>query len=411
MPNEKPPRLVFINRFYRPDHSATSQLLSDLAEFLATQGAEVIVLTSRQIYSDSRAMLPAREELAGVSVRRLPSLGFGRQRLIGRALDDLSFLLGVMTWLLVRARRGNVAIAKTDPPFLPAVVAIAARLKGLRAVNWLQDLFPEVAFAVRIGVPRRLESLLLRVRDSSLRRAAVNVAIGELMADRLRRICNARAVRVVHNWAPFGAIRPVEHSANELRKQWGLEGRFVIGYSGNFGRVHEFETLLGAAASLREDSDVCFLMIGGGPQREAMMRAAAKLGLRNMLFKPYQPLEQLAASLSAADVHVVTLRPELEGLVVPSKFYGVLAAGRPAIFVGDPRGEVARLILSHRCGTNVALGDAEALAAVIRQLRATPQQLADMAASALRASTHELGRAQSLAQWQEILSGVQGQRL
>jgi len=138
--------------------------------------------------------------------------------------------------------------------------------------------------------------------------------------------------------------------ANALRREWGLDGRFVVGYSGNLGRAHEFATFFGAAERLCGRQDVVFLFIAAGAQREQVDEEVGRRGLGNVLFKPYQPWERLHESLSAADVHLVSLNAALEGLIVPSKFYGIAAAGRPTLFVGNTDGEIARLLREGDCG-------------------------------------------------------------
>ena len=283
-------------------------------------------------------------------------------------------------------------------------VAMVARLRGAKVVNWLQDLFPEVAFAARMRVASPVRRLLLTTRNAALRMAAANVAIGELMAQRVAASAGPGKVVVIHNWAPFGTVRPVPHAQNALRRLWDLDGRFVVGYSGNLGLVHEFETVLRAAQLLRDRGDIAFLVIGGGAQRESVERAARELGLDNMQFHPHQPLERLAESLSAADAHIVTLRPELEGLVVPSKFFGAIAAGRPVLFIGSPDGEIARLTRDNRCGINFSPGDAARLAAAIADLSDHPDNLRELAAGALEAARTRFGRDRSLQDWKVLLA-------
>lgn len=399
-------QLIFVNRYYRPDHSATSQLLTDVAEHLAAAGADVVVFTSRQLYEDAHADLPKRETLGNVTVCRLWSLRFGRAGILGRALDYASFLIAVLFALLKRARRGDVVVAKTDPPFLGLVASLAGTLRGVKVVNWLQDLFPEVAFAAGVRVPRFLWGPLVRARDRSLRAAVANVAIGRIMAERIERSIGLRNVRVIHNWAPFAHLRPIAREHNALRKDWNLGDRFTVGYSGNLGRAHEFETIVRAAEALQEDPEITFLIIGGGAQREALARAVKERNLGNVVLKPYQPAERLAESLSAADAHIVNLRPELEGLIVPSKFYGILAAGRPTIFIGDPGGEIAALIESYQCGISVHQGDHAALAAAIRELRDSPPRLAEMSENAQNAARRSLGRLRSLDAWRSLLDEI-----
>lgn len=309
-------------------------MATDLAVHLASRGFEVEVLCSRQRYDDSHAQLPAHDSFRGITITRLYTTRFGRSFLPGRALDYLTFYASA--YRAIRKRRDAVIVAMTDPPLLSVVAALAAP----RIVNWVQDLFPEVAEALGLRPLRILRPL----RDWSLRRARANVVLGERMAARVPKSV------IIHNWAD-AALAPVERN--------GAMKRLHVGYSGNLGRAHEVETMLEA---IRRLPDVSFVFIGGGAQLERV-RAAA---LPNVQFRPYAPRERLAESLSSVDVHLVSLQPSLEGLIVPSKFYGVLAVGRPVIFIGAHDGEVARLIEESRSGFVVEPGDAEGLARAIR---------------------------------------------
>jgi len=364
-------KVIFANRYFHPDLSATSQMLSDLAPRVASAGIEVHVVCSRQLYEDPAARLAPYELVNGVIVHRVWTARFGRGRLLGRALDYLSFYVSAGTRLFRLARRGDVLVSKTDPPLLSIVAAIVAAARGAILVNWLQDLFPEVAARLYVrALPRWLERLLQVLRDRSLNSARVNVVLGAHMRDYLvsRGVAQAR-LRIIENWSDGAALRPKVASETQLRHELALQDRFVVGYSGNLGRAHEFETIVEAACALREVSGFVFLMIGGGAQMSALQARVAERGLTNFRFTPYQPRASLGDSLAAADVHLVSLRPELEGLIVPSKLYGILAAGRPAIFIGDPQGEVARILANGRCGISVACGDGVGLARELRTLR------------------------------------------
>ena len=363
-------RIIFVNRYFHPDHSATSQMLSDLVFYLAGTGHKVAVVTSRQRYDDPAADLPERETVRGVGVYRVRTPRFGRSRLAGRLLDYLGFYVAASVRLWRLAGRGDILVAKTDPPLISIPAAWIARRRGARLVNWLQDLFPEVATALGVrGLGGGLGWALQHARNWSLRRAAMNIAIGDLMRERLlaQRVPPDQ-VTVIPNWADGRAITPVRHEDNPLRAQWGLEGKFVVGYSGNLGRAHEFETILDTAERLRDDPRIVFLVIGGGAQADGVRSAAVARGLKNVAFQPYQPREMLRYSLGAADAHLVVLRPELEGLIVPSKTYGCLAAGRPILFVGDQQGEIGRLINDSGAGRACNIEDAAGLADIIREI-------------------------------------------
>jgi colanic acid biosynthesis glycosyl transferase WcaI len=364
-------RVVFVNRFYAPDISASSQLLTDLAEALASSGVRVCVVCSRQLYELPRAGLNPRETLRGVSISRVGGTSFGRDRLLGRALDYATFYLAVF-WLLVRAlRHTDVLVTKTDPPLLSVIGAWVCRFSGATAVNWLQDVFPEVAS--RLGLlplPSALERLVCRTRDHSLLRAKVNVVLGTRMQQYLvERGIPAEQIVVSENWADEGSIYPLLAADSVLRRRLGLLDRFVVAYSGNLGRAHDVNTLLEAATLMKHDEEIVFLMIGGGSNMRWLQTQARERGLRNLQFLPYQSRETLADSLAAGDVHLVSMLPTLEGLLVPSKLYGILAAGRPVVFIGDPEGELAQLVRESRIGLSVPCGDARSLRDALHALR------------------------------------------
>jgi colanic acid biosynthesis glycosyl transferase WcaI len=334
-------RVVLVNRYFHPDHSATSQIASDLAFHLASRGWEVEVVTSRQRYDDPDARLPKQESFRGVTITRIATTRFGRSFLPGRAVDYLTFYLNAFR--AIRKRRNSVIVAMTDPPLLSVIAAMASK----HVVNWVQDLFPEVAESLGL----RALKVLRPIRNWSLRKAKANVVLGELMA---RRVPKAT---IIHNWAmECGGLPP-------LSAQSGGEPPHskIVGYSGNLGRAHEVDTMLAAMRMLPE---VRFVFIGGGAQLARVKREAPP----NVEFRPYAPRERLAESLSSVDAHLVSLQPSLEGLIVPSKFYGVLAVGRPVIFIGAKDGEVARIIEASRCGVVVEPGDAEGLANAIRSV-------------------------------------------
>jgi len=338
---------------------------------LAEIGHDVHVVTSGLLYEGPGASLPSAEVTNKVKIHRVWTSRFGRGNLAGRSVDYATFYVSAGWRLFCVARRGDIIVAKTDPPLISIVAAAAARLRGARLVNWIQDVFPEVAIALGVrGLDGCLGRVLQRMRDASLRQAAMNVALGERMAGYLiERGVPRHRVKVVHNWVDEETIVPVPPEQNRLRRTWGLAGKFVVGYSGNMGRAHEFETILGAAERLKSEAGLVFLFIGGGNQRAYVEKEASKRNLGRVLFRPYQARENLPESLGTADVHLISLRPEAEGFIMPSKFYGIAAAGRPVIFVGDPDGDIGKIVRMGDCGAVVRPQASEELANLLRDLR------------------------------------------
>ena len=400
-------RIIFVNRFFYPDISATSQILSDLAFQLAAGGEQIHIVTSRLRYDDSTAVLAAHEIVNGVAIHRVWTSRFGRGNLFGRLADYLTFYVSAPLKILALASRGGVVVAKTDPPIISVPIMVVARLRGAKLVNWLQDLFPEVAGALgmKLGGGAGM-GMLTWLRDRSLRAAAANVVLGSRMAAIVTAHAPQSRVRVVANWSPAADIAPLPRSANPLAAQWQMTDRFIIGYSGNLGRAHELGILLDAAERLRHRLDIVFLIIGGGNQKESLQQDAIRRGLVNVLFKPYQPKDQLKFSLTLPDVHLVSLKPSLEGLIVPSKFYSSIAAGRAVLFIGDADGEIARVVARGGCGVTVGPDDARGLANAIELLRDEPGACSSMGVSARAMFDAEFSQEIAIGKWRAVLAEV-----
>lgn len=398
-------KLIFVNRYFHPDISATSQMLSGLAFHLAGKGAKVHVIASRQRYDDPAAALASTETVRGVHVHRVRTSRFGRGNLLGRVLDYASFYLSASLKLASLAARGDIVIAKTDPPLISVPAMLVARLRGARLVNWLQDLFPEVAerAGMRLG---GIAGLARAARNLSLRRPAANVVLGERMRNEVEAVPGSGPVRVVHNWADGTQIAPMAAHSSPLRESWGLKDKFVVAYSGNMGRAHEFATLLGAAQMLRDHARIAFLFVGGGHHRQTLEDDFSARNLSNVAFHPYQPQDKLGASLGAGDVHLITLVPAMEGVIVPSKVYGILAAGRPSLNVGDPRGEVAAILASAKAGFTVPPGDSALLAQRILELSTSPALCAELGANARAAFDERYSERIAFERWRQVLLEV-----
>ncbi len=400
-------RTIFVNRYFFPDYSATSRLLSDLAFDLASRQQEVQVIAGGQLYADPDASLASQETVQGVHVYRLRASRFGRARLLGRLLDYLTFYAGATWRLLCTIQPGDVVVAKTDPPLLSVCAALAVVIKRGVLVNWNQDLFPDVALALKIPGVRAAAPVLKSLRNAALRKARANVVLGSLMEKRLRdEGIPPDRIALIENWADGEAIRPVCQEHNPLRREWLLENKFVVGYSGNMGQAHEFKTMIDAAELLKAAEELAFIFIGDGMARPWLEAEVKRRGLTNVQFRPYQPAEHLCWSLSVPDVHCVSLQPQLEGLIVPSKFYGVVAAGRPVIFVGDPDGEIPRILQRERCGWSFRVGDVEPLARRILTLAHRRQDAVEAGQRARLSFDRHYSRARALHHWRALLHSV-----
>ncbi len=397
--------LIFLNRYYAPDHSATAVLLTDLTAALAQSGSEINVITSRQRINRAGAQLPEREVISGVAVHRVASTRFGRDRLIGRTFDYLSFHLAAAFALWRLCRKGDVVIAKTDPPLISVTAAVVASARGAVLVNWLQDLFPEVAVALGVRLARGPVGMIAAaLRNQSLRWARSNVVLGRRMAQRLNELGIApERVATIPNWADGQAIAPLPQRDNSLRTRLGLQDHFVVGYAGNMGRAHDFETLLSAARSLLDTPSLCFLLVGDGAAKERMQAFVQAHGLGNVHFLEVQPQAELNKTLNAVDLHVISLKPELEGLIVPSKVYNIMAAGKPFINLGAQDGEIAMLVEQATCGETVAVGDADGLVRAITALQRDHERAARLGRNGRGYFCRHFSRERAISAWSDLL--------
>ncbi len=402
-------KIIFINRYFYPDHSATSQLLSDLAFVLARQGQNVEVISSAQLYDDAKANLSRRDDINGVTVRRVRTTSYGRGNLVGRAMDYLTFYVSSTILMLRTVNADDLLVAETDPPLISLFAMMVAKVRRAKLFNWVQDIFPEVATA--LGV-RGLQPVVVRgivwFRDLSWRAASCNVVLGRRMEEYLKQHgVKDRQIQVIHNWSSGSSVWPVKSEDNELRAEWGLADKFVVGYSGNLGRAHDYETMIDAATLMENNDNVRFLYIGGGAHRESVEREVEKRGLRNVLFKPYQSRDRLAESLSVADLHVISLLPDLEGYIVPSKFYGILAVGRPTLYVGDPEGEIPLILDKWLCGTTVKIGDSESFAEYVTMLVADQNKCEKAGQRARELFTKYFDKKLAISKWVGVIESQQ----
>lgn len=404
-------RILFVNQYYWPDVASTGQHLTDLAEHLAARGHDVRVLCSRGAYDSGRGAAPARETRGGVEIRRLRATGFGKRRsLLHRALDYASFH-ALVALEVARSRWADVVVTLTTPPLLGLHGRLAQLVAGARHVHFVMDLHPDAEFELGLLSRTSLAGRLLdRACGHALRTADVNVVLGPYQGARVEAKGTApERIREIPVWSRADEVVPVPHATNLLRAEWGWADRFVVMYSGNAGLVHRFEEILAAAARLeREAPDVLFAFVGGGPRRPEIEAAARERGLANVWFGDYVPRSELSRSLSAADVHFMSLRPEQTGIAVPGKLQGILASARPVLFVGAERCESADTIRAARAGFTFTPGEGDALADAILALRADPERRALMGERGRAAFLETFEQRRCCEAWRGLLEEIAG---
>ncbi len=346
--------------------------------------------------------LVSREMRGRVTIIRNWATTFAKTRLSAR-LINLATYFACAALSTFGVERPDVIVAETDPPLLGALGAILKRRWRCRLVYNVRDLYPDIAI-VNGGVRSRvLLELLARANRIGFERADLIITLGQDMAERIVRQGVPRSkVAVAPDWADCARIFPL--ASSPLRQSLGE--RFVVMYSGNLGLSQQLETVLAAANRLRGDPRILFVLVGEGARKEWLIGQANAMGLANVAFLPYQPREKLAESLSAADLHLVALAPGAAGCGVPSKIYGILAAGRPFVAVMEDEAEAARIARDHSVGLVVAPGDAEGLAATIAGAAGNLQELRAMGARARRLAEQKYDRAVATRKFDALLASL-----
>jgi colanic acid biosynthesis glycosyl transferase WcaI len=362
--------LLLVNQHYYPDVASTGQHLTDLAEHLARGGVDVTVLTSRGHYVAGQVDAPRRESRNGVHVRRVRTTGFGRTSRLGRIVDYATFYVRAL-WIVWTEPGLTGVVFLTTPPLLSVIGALGRAMRGRRYGIWSMDLHPDAEIAAGMVRAESVVGRCLRWLDERAYRGADFVVdLGPYMKARV--IAKGVPVERTATVPVWGHAEPTHGTsgAEALKASLGLEGRFVVMYSGNAGLVHDFDDILGAMLAMRDDPRVFFLFVGDGPRRREIEAFAAEHALTHFAYRPYFPREQVGDALAVADVHLISLRRPFVGISVPGKLYGIMAAGRPALFAGPEQCETADTIREADCGVVVdpAGGDGAAriVAAIMR---------------------------------------------
>ncbi|MEJ1933354.1 glycosyltransferase family 4 protein [Nostoc sp. NIES-2111] len=399
--------IYIVNRFGFPDVSATAQLASDLAKGFIEKGLDCTI-----VCGPSSGVSGTESSCDGVSMRTIHMLGLASRSgsIVRRMWDALLFSGSLLAFCLVVAQKRDVIIVMTDPPFNMFPVLVCRWVRRYFVINWLQDIYPEVAVELGAITRSRLSRVLTFFRDFSLKRADCNVVIGDLMRDYVQsRGVDPLKIALVPNWVPGDAVEAFRNVDNGLRAALGLTDRFVVGYSGNLGMAHDFETMLNAAEKLGTNSNIRFVVFGGGVNYRRMKAGVAAKSLEKMfIFQPHQPLSKLSESLGSIDVHWLSLLPAVEGYIVPSKIYGILASGRPVVFIGSPDGEVARLVCTNGLGACIRVGDYESLVRFLEWILSEPEQLDSCGRRGRELYISTYSRVSAISRFTDIVAKVAG---
>jgi colanic acid biosynthesis glycosyl transferase WcaI len=399
--------VVLLNQPFYPDVVATAQMGKDLADELVRRGHTVTAVASRSIYGQTGAALPKRETIDGIEVRRLGVSIFGKKGIAAR-VADFALFHALATVRVVTLKKPDVVVSYTTPPFIAVVGLIARLVRSSRAVYWVMDLYPDVPVACGVMKERSLLTRMFeRLSRMLLRRSDVSVVLGRCMQERvLSKGIPAEKVKLIPVWADLSGISGVERDRSPYREKWGLGDAFTVMYSGNFGIGHDATTICDAMLRLKDRDDIKWVFVGSGKRKKEVLAFIERHGLRNAQWREYVPREELGLSLAAADVHLISIKEGVEGLVVPSKLLGILAAGRASIYVGSPSAETARVLNESGAGVCVREGEGEKLAAAVLRYKDDPKLLAETGARARREIAGKYDMQTATKMWADLLEDV-----
>ena len=372
--------LLVISQVYVPDPASVGQHMADATAELASRGWRVVVYTANRGYDDPSVRYPAREILNGVEVQRLGLSSFGKKTILIRLLGQLSFLAQCTIRGLLTRRLAGLFFT-TSPPMAAIAALIISWCRRVPAKYWVMDLNPDQA--VLTGKVKA-QALSVRAFDwlnrRILGRAADVVTLDRFMAGRLmdKRHIEGK-LAVMPPWPHDDHLEVVEHKDNPFRSEHHLDGKFVIMYSGNHSPSHPLTTIVEAALRLKGRDELSFMFIGGGMAKQEVEKAIAEHHPDHILSLPYQPLDRIKYSLSAADVHLVVMGDHVVGCVHPCKVYGAMALCRPILLLGPSPCHVSDLIDEHHIGWHIPHGDVEGAVATIQRILETDRRkLAEM---------------------------------
>jgi glycosyltransferase involved in cell wall biosynthesis len=389
-------KVLFLNQSFYPDVVSSAQHLADAALALVERGHAVTVLAGRRAQDDPETLFEPQQWWRGVRIIRLRSTGFGKENRWGRTVDSLTLL--VLTLLRgTTLSKPDLVVALTSPPFIGLVGLCLARWYGARLVHWTMDLNPDEAIAAGwLSKDSLIAGALEQIARRTLCGAEHVIVLDRFMRGRvLAKGVRPERVAILPPWAhePAVGFNPV--GRQRFRRAHGLEGKFVVMYSGNHSPCHPLNTVIEAAEALADTPEIFFCFVGGGSEfrkiqhrfgpRSATVAASRHRNSPQILCLPYQSLAQLSASLSAADLHLVIMGDPFVGVVHPCKIYNILAIGSPVIYIGPTPSPTLETLAGASAqipwGT-VSHGDVAGLIAQIQRIR---QLAVDQTAAALSA--------------------------
>ena len=368
--------VLILSQVYIPDPAAVGQHMADAAANLAQRGRRVVVLTSANGYNDPSIKYPKRETIDNVNVVRLGLSSFGKANLLTRILGAVLFMLQSMFKGLFIKDLDTIVVSTSPPMCIFAALFITTLRPKTKVCFWVMDINPEQLISLnKVKTGSLPANILNTLNKRMLKKADATVVLDRFMADTMRQKHDpGDRLAIIPPWPPADFESPVEHQDNHFRDQHNIQDKFVVMYSGNHGLFLPLDALINAAIKMKDDPSVVFMFIGDGARKRDVESAIENHNLTNVRSLPYQPIETLRYSLSAADLHAVTIADDMVGIIHPCKVYGAMAVARPLLLVGPNPCHVSDLIHEHDLGWHTPNSDADAVVNAIKDAQAMPPE-------------------------------------
>lgn len=408
------PRVWVVSEMYFPEETSTAHFLTRIAERLGER-YEVHALCAQPTYSRRGSRGPSRELRNGVRITRCLSTTLDKDVLVFKVVNLLTISVSLFLHALRALRRGDVALVVTNPPPLPLLILLACKARGAACVLLLHDVFPDALVATRMAgagswAVRLFDGLTRRMYRGMSRLAVLGRDMAALVERKIGGEARDRIV-VIPNWSDVNEIHPESKRVNPLALELGIDGRFVLQYAGNMGRMYDIELLAEAARCLAQsDPDVHFLFVGSGAKRRWLEDYVRQQALPNVTILAPKPRSEQQVFLNACDVAITALVPGMSGVGVPSRLYNILASGRPTVAATDVDSELTLVLREEGVGWATPPGRADLFVAAVQEAKRDAARLEAMGARARRVAEEKYAAGKVLERYGELVEEVLASR-
>lgn len=372
-------KIYIVNQNYYPEVASTGQVFQEIAESYVRAGHEVKVIAGLP-FSKERKQYVRKAHLNGVEVIRLWNTSFEKKSYVGRVINFLTFQLNLLGYMVFHIKKDSLVIVGTTPPMGIVCGALGKVLRGYTTVGIIQDLYPDILVCSgMMGETHGLYKVLKKIMKWSFKQCQHMVTISHDMKVHIQGAYGVSSIEVIPNMVP-GEIFPIQNE--KLKEAEGFKDKLVVMYSGNFGVAHEYKTLLATIRQLKDEAGIVFYIVGDGVNYRALKKACLDEKLANVVFKPHVDKEKLNENLNIGDLHLIVFDSEYREVLLPSKYYGILACGKPMILISEANNDIARDLKDYGLGHQINKGESDTFTNLLLSLKQNPEKLKAMSEQA-----------------------------